>query len=253
MKISDIFNPDRVTPEFLTRTPITVRDRKGKENKMDATPDVLPVVMDIPLELRSYQYMTPEGPRIQYASGMLPYITQSGQILEKHATEYYTAAQLIMAGLLGITMEQMDGADGYHINPDDPRIDESLVNRLYEEINKQYACGPVTPEVLKDLTDCTEVHLGSYWEEGDNMKAYISYVVIRGIGQYATTCDRMVADGVAGPIYQTLQYRAQQAQTASQKPAAAIVDPLGRKLGSDNAGKIVGLDGREIKPDKIVN
>lgn len=253
MKIADIFNPDRLTPELLKRTPITIRDKKGKETKADGMPDVLPVVMDIPLELRSYQYNTQQGPKIQYATGMVPYITQSGQILEKYTREYFDSAQLIMAGLIGITKEQMEGADGFQIDADDPKITEDVLDQLYDGLNKQYPLGPVIPGMLKELTDCAEVHLGSYWDQGDNFKAYISYLVIKAIGQYASTCQRVVEQEVAGPIYQILQYRMQQAQAASQRPGAAITDSLGHKLGSDNAGKIVGLDGREIKKDEVVN
>lgn len=253
MNISDIFNPEKLTPEFLAITPITVRDKKGKETKFDGIPDVLPVVMDIPLGLRSYQYTTPEGPRIQYATGILPYITQSGQILEKYTEEYFTAAQLILANLLGITMEQMEGADGFQLQVDDPKITMDTLDQLYNGLNKQYPAGPVTPEMLVALTNCAEALLGSYWEQGDNFKAYISYLVIKGIGQYASTCQRVVEQQVAGPIFQILQYREQQLQAARQKPGAAIVDSLGRKLGSDNAGKIVDLDGRAIKKDEIVN
>jgi hypothetical protein len=253
MKISDIFNPDRLSAEFLQITPITLRDKKGKEVKADGTPDVLPVVMSIPLELRSYQYTTDQGPRIQYAIGLLPYITQSGQILETYVREYFSAAQLILADLLGITKEQMEGADGFQLRTDDPRISEDTLDQLYDGLNKQYPLGPVVPEMIKALNDCAEALLGSYWEQGDNYKVYISYLVIKAIGQYAATCQHVVEQQVAGPVFQILQYRMEQQMAASQKPGAAITDVFGSKLNSKGAGKIVGLDGREIKKDEIVN
>lgn len=255
MKISEVFNAGIIDPEKLKVGPITIRDKKGKETKTDGMPDIVPTIMDMSPEFMSYQYNTPEGSRILYGTGIRGFITSSGGVMGKHLREYVTAAQLILANLIGITMEQMEGADGYQIPIDSPQITEDTLDQLYDGLNKQYPLGPVTKELAAEVIALAELHMSEAWELGDNYKGYISYVIIKGIGQYASQCQQIVEQEVAGPVFQVLQYRMkiiQQGQ-AGKRPAPVITDLLGGELNTKSQGKIVGLDGKEIKPDKIVN
>lgn len=250
MKISEVFRADIIDPEKLKRVPITIRDKRGKETKTDGMPDIVPTIMDMDPDFMSYQYQTQQGTRMKYGTELNTFIEASGKILTEATREYVTAAQLVLAGLIGITIEQMDGADGYQLDLDSPLITEDTLDQLYDGLNKQYPLGPVGKGLMEKTVATAEQYLGAAWEKGDNYKAYISYVIIKGIGQYASQCQQIVEKEVAGPIFQVLQYRMQRdAQKAQRQPA--ITDLLGNKL--DSKGKIVGLDGKEIKKDEIIN
>lgn len=257
MNIRDIFYSGNLTPENLKVTPITARDRKGNEVKKRGMPDVLPVIMGMDLEYRSYQYSEADQMRIMYGSALIPFITASGEIMKKYTKEYVSVAQIAVGEALGIDMAKLenDGVDGFQLDINDPKITDQVPEKVYAALEAAYPLGPITPEFLDANTACAEEHLGEAWYKGDNYRAYICYLIIKGVGQFAATCQGIVAEQVVGPLWQVLQIREQEKQVAAAmgKSAPGMTDLLGGKLSSEKLGKIVGLDGKEIKADDIVN
>lgn len=257
MKISEVFNSANINSEDLRRTPITITDRKGKQTKADGMPDVLPVILGIDLEYRSYQYIRDGQAHIKYGVGILPFITESGKIMQKYTREYVSVAQIAIGEAIGIDMNQLqdDKVDGFQLKTSDTRITYEVPEKVYAALEQAFPLGPVTREFLDENTECAEKLLSELWDKGDNYRAYISYLLVKGIGQFAATCQQIVAEQIVGPIYQILQMREQEEQqrTAMGKSAPAMTDLLGRKLSSKSTGKIVGLDGQELKADDVVN
>lgn len=257
MNISDIFYAGNINPENLQVTPITVRDRKGKATKKRGMPDVLPVIMGIDLEYRSYQYNDENQLKVMYGTALVPFITASGEIMKRYTKEYISTAQIAVGEALGIDMKKLhdDGVDGFQLKVDDPKITDQVPGKVYDALEKAYPLGPITPEFLEANTACAEQYLGEAWYKGDNYRAYICYLIIKGVGQFAATCQSIVQEQIVGPIWQILQIREQEAQVAKAmgKSAPGMTDLIGGKLSSEKIGKIVGLDGREMKSEDIVN
>lgn len=256
MKISEVFSSALLNADYLTITPVTVRDRKGKETKAQGMPDVLPAIMGMAPEYMSYQYQTPEGPRIIYGSALIPFMTATGTIFQKYTKEYVQLAQLAVGEALKIDMKKLEenGSDGFQLTTDNKNISEKAIDAIYDKLEKLYPLGPVTAGLVAEITACGEELMEDTWEKGDNYKAYISYIIIKGISQFANTCFQIVDQQIVGPLHQVIKMRAQEEQVAQAmgKSAGPITDLTGRKLTSENIGKIVGLDGKVIHNDETI-
>lgn len=222
--------------------PINVIDRKGKTVAATGKADIFPMLLGLDEDYRSYQVMSGSlAGSFQFGPKVDPFMKRVADTLGELTKTYVKTAQIGLAEALGIDAKQLedDGADGFQLNPEDPRINAEVIEKTNVFIEERYPTGPLTPMVMTAMNRVADDTLQEAWDKGDNYKVFVGYLIANALNQFAMRCQQIVNQQVLGPITQILEYRdyIRQANAAQSGLTDAAGNPLSSK--EDPAKKII--------------